>query len=47
VKVEINTKEKSVYVSANDVVKELNTVDQWIKAMQVSRAWLKKELARK
>ena len=43
-KVELNTKDKTVYVNANDVAEDIDTIDQWVKALQIARAWLRKEL---
>ncbi len=43
-KVEINTKERSVYVVANDITKELEIIDKWIEALRVARRWLRKEI---
>jgi hypothetical protein len=43
-KVELNTKDKTVYVDANDIAQELAKIDEWIKVLQVARAWLKKAL---
>jgi len=43
-KVEINTKDKTVYVIANDIAQDLATIDKWMKAMKVAREWLRKEL---
>ena len=43
-KVEINTKERTVFVAANDIAKDTATIDKWIEALKVSRTWLRKEL---
>lgn len=43
-KVEISTKDKSVFVSSNDMATSLETIDKWIKALTVAREWLRKEL---
>lgn len=43
-KVEINTKDKMVWVSANDTAHSLETIDKWLKALRVAREWLRKEL---
>lgn len=43
-KVEINTKDRSVYVAANDMAHDLETIDKWLKALKVAREWLRKEL---
>lgn len=42
-KVQIDTKERSVYISANDITKSLEELDQWIAALRHARRWLKKE----
>lgn len=42
-KVEINTKDRTIYVVANDIAQDLETVDKWIKALRVARGWLRKE----
>lgn len=46
-KVEINTYDKSVSVVSNETVKNVADVDQWIKALQLARAWLMKQRAAK
>lgn len=43
-KVEINTKDKSVWVFANDIASNLETIDKWIAALRIARNWLRKEL---
>lgn len=43
-KVEISTKDRSVYVVANDIAKDLETLDKWLKALRAARRWLVKEL---
>lgn len=40
-KVEINTEDKSVYVSATDYVKRVEELDEMIKLLRVARRWLK------
>lgn len=44
-KVEINTKDRTVYVVANEIALDLETMDKWLKALRVAREWLRKELA--
>ncbi len=43
-KVEINTKDRTVYVQANDMAGNLDQIDRWISAIRTGRAWLKREL---
>jgi hypothetical protein len=43
-KVELNTKEKSVCITANEIGRDLATLDCWIKSLKVAREWLRKEL---
>lgn len=43
-KVEMNTKDRTIYIMANDIAQDLATVDKWLKAMKVAREWLRKEL---
>lgn len=45
-KVEMNTKDRTVYVVANDIAQELATIDAWLKALKVARGWLSKELTK-
>lgn len=42
-KVEIDTKEKSVYLTANDRAMNLQTLDKWIEALRTARRWLKRQ----
>jgi hypothetical protein len=42
-KVQIDTFDRSVHISANDSTKDLETMDKWIKAIKVAREWLRKE----
>jgi hypothetical protein len=44
-KVEMNTKDRTVYVVANDIAQDLETIDKWLKALRVAREWLRKELS--
>lgn len=44
-KVEISTKDRSVYMAGNDMALDLETIDKWIKALRVAREWLRKELS--
>lgn len=46
-KVEINTKDKSVWVSANDIATDLAVLDRWVAALRIARRWLKRELEKK
>jgi ribosome-binding factor A len=46
-RVQMDTKDRTIYVSANDIAHDLETVDKWLKAMKVAREWLRKELAAK
>jgi hypothetical protein len=43
-KVEMNTKDRTVYVTANDIAHNLKVIDEWIKALNVARRWLRDEL---
>jgi hypothetical protein len=45
-KVEINTKDLSVYVQGNDITSDPLVIDQWITALRVAREWLRQELER-
>ena len=42
-KVEINTYDKTVYVQANEIAKNVADIDRWIKALQIARVWLAKQ----
>lgn len=43
-KVEINTKERTVYIVAHDIASSLETIDKWLKAIRIARRWLRREL---
>lgn len=43
-KVEINTLNRSVYVQANEIAKDLETIDRWIASLRLARRWLRKEI---
>lgn len=45
-KVEMNTKDRTVYVMANDIAQDLATIDAWLKALKVARGWMRKELSK-
>jgi hypothetical protein len=45
VKVEIDTYNRKVTMTANDSATSPATVDKWIKALRVARDWLRKEIA--
>jgi len=42
--VEMRTKDRQVYVQANDIAANLETIDLWIKTLKVAREWMRKEL---
>jgi hypothetical protein len=46
-KVEINTKESTIYLSANETANTVEIIDKWIETLHVVRRWLKKELEQK
>jgi hypothetical protein len=43
VKVEIDTKDKSVYIQANEITRSIVTIDKWIKTLRMAREWLRKD----
>jgi ribosome-binding factor A len=45
-KVQVDTKDTTVYISANDIAQDLETIDKWIKALKIAREWMRKELGR-
>jgi len=46
VKVQIDTKDRTVYVCANHIAQDVKPIDDWIKALRIARKWLAEELKR-
>lgn len=46
-KVEIDTKERAVFVSAHQVTKDPAVIENWIKALRVAQKWLREQRAAK
>lgn len=43
-KVQIDTKDQTVYVQSNHIAKDLEAIDGWIKVLRIARKWLAEEL---